>query len=63
MPGTVVKIVAPVGTQVQDGSTILIVEAMKMEVEIKSTANGVVKEVKVKPGDAVVAGQELAIVG
>ena len=63
LPGTVVKIVAPVGTQVQDGSTVLIVEAMKMEVEIKSSANGVVKEVKVKPGDAVVAGQELAIVG
>ena len=34
-----------------------------MEVEIKSTANGVVKDIKVKPGDAVVAGQELAIVG
>ena len=34
-----------------------------MEVEIKSSASGVVKEVKVKPGDAVVAGQELAIVG
>ena len=63
LPGTVLKIVAPVGTQVKDGSTILVVEAMKMEVEIKSSANGVVKEVKVKPGDAVVAGQELAIVG
>ena len=63
LPGTVLKIVAPVGTQVQDGTTILIVEAMKMEVEIKSSASGVVKEVKVKPGDAVVAGQELAIVG
>ena len=63
LPGTVVKIVAPVGTKVQDGTTILIVEAMKMEVEIKSTANGVVKDIKVKPGDAVVAGQELAIVG
>ena len=63
LPGTVVKIVSPVGTQVSDGTTILIVEAMKMEVEIKSSANGVVKELKVKPGDAVVAGQELAIVG
>ena len=63
LPGTVLKIVAPVGTQVQDGTTILIVEAMKMEVEIKSSSSGVVKEIKVKPGDAVVAGQELAIVG
>lgn len=63
LPGTVVKIVSPVGTQVSDGTTILIVEAMKMEVEIKSSVSGSVKEVKVKPGDSIVAGQELAIVG
>lgn len=63
LPGTVVKIVSPVGTQVSDGTTILIVEAMKMEVEIKSSISGSVKEIKVKPGDSIVAGQELAIVG
>ena len=62
LPGTVVKIVSPVGTQVSDGTTILIVEAMKMEVEIKSSVSGSVKEIKVKPGDSIVAGQELAIV-
>ena len=63
LPGTVVKIVSPVGTQVSDGTTILIVEAMKMEVEIKSSVSGSVKEIKVKPGDSIVAGQELAIFG
>ena len=63
LPGTVVKIISPVGTQVSDGTTILIVEAMKMEVEIKSSVSGSVKEIKVKPGDSIVAGQELAIVG
>ena len=63
LPGTVVKIVSPVGTQVSDGTTILIVEAMKMEVEIRSSVSGSVKEIKVKPGDSIVAGQELAIVG
>lgn len=63
LPGTVIKIVSPVGTQVSDGTTILIVEAMKMEVEIKSSVSGSVKEIKVKPGDSIVAGQELAIVG
>ena len=41
----------------------MIVEAMKMEVEIKSSVSGSVKEIKVKPGDSIVAGQELAIVG
>lgn len=63
LPGTVIKIVSPIGTQVSDGTTILIVEAMKMEVEIKSSVSGSVKEIKVKPGDSIVAGQELAIVG
>ena len=63
LPGTVVRIISPVGTQVSDGTTILIVEAMKMEVEIKSSVSGSVKEIKVKPGDSIVAGQELAIVG
>lgn len=63
LPGTVIKIVSPVGTQVSDGTTILIVEAMKMEVEIKSSVSGSVKEIKVKSGDSIVAGQELAIVG
>lgn len=63
LPGTVLKIVSPVGAQVKDGTTIIVVEAMKMEVEIKSSTDGVVKEIKVKAGDQVVAGQELAIVG
>lgn len=63
LPGIVLKVAAPVGTQVKDGTTVIVVEAMKMEVEIKSASEGVVKEIKVKPGDSIVAGQELATIG
>ncbi|MGL4982050.1 MAG: biotin/lipoyl-containing protein [Treponemataceae bacterium] len=63
LPGTIFKIIAPQGTSVSAGQTVLIVESMKMEIEIKSPSAGTVKEIKVKQGDQVQAGQELAIVG
>lgn len=56
MPGKVVKIMAKVGDQVSKGQTLLILEAMKMENEIKSGANGVVKAIHVKAGDALENG-------
>ena len=52
MPGKVVKIMASVGEKVKKGQTLLILEAMKMENEIKSGIDGVVKAVHVKAGDA-----------
>lgn len=52
MPGKVVKINAKVGDKVEKGQTLLILEAMKMENEIKSGTTGVVKAIHVKPGDA-----------
>lgn len=52
MPGKVVKIIAKVGDQVEKGQTLLILEAMKMENEIKSGVTGTVKAIHVKEGDA-----------
>jgi biotin carboxyl carrier protein len=52
MPGKVVKINCLVGDKVSKGQTLLILEAMKMENEIKCGAEGVVKAIHVKPGDA-----------
>ena len=63
LPGTVLRIVANNGAQVKDGSVILVVEAMKMEVDIKAPCDGLVKDIKVKVGDQVVAGQEVALIG
>lgn len=63
LPGTVLKVLVSNGSEVSDGTSIIVVESMKMEVEIKSSAKGIVKEIKVKPGDKVLAGQEVALIG
>lgn len=52
MPGKVVKILTKVGDSVEKGQTLLILEAMKMENEIKSGTTGIVKGIHVKEGDA-----------
>ncbi len=62
MPGKVVKIVAQAGATVQEGEGILILEAMKMENEIKSPIDGVVKEISVAEGQTVESGAQLFVV-
>lgn len=62
LPGTVFKLVAAVGTQVKKDQTVIIIEAMKMEVEIKSPCDGVIKSIDVKLGDAVVADTTVATI-
>ena len=52
MPGKVVKINCKVGDKVEKGQTLLILEAMKMENEIKCSSKGTVKAIHVKAGDA-----------
>jgi biotin carboxyl carrier protein len=56
MPGKVVKIMKKEGDQVTKGETVLILEAMKMENEIKSGSDGVMKAINVKEGQALEAG-------
>ena len=63
LPGTVTKIVAAAGTQVAVGDTILVIEAMKMETEIKADNAGTVKELCVAQGAVVAAGDKLAVIG
>jgi biotin carboxyl carrier protein len=50
------------GQSVQKGQGILIVEAMKMENEIRAPMAGVVKEIKVQPRQAVEKGEILAVI-
>ncbi len=52
MPGKIVKINVEEGQTVKKGETLIILEAMKMENEIKSGIDGVVKAIHVKEGDA-----------
>ena len=60
MPGKVVRVVAPPGTEVEAGQPVLVIEAMKMQNELKAPKKGKVKRITVSEGAAVEAGQTLA---
>ncbi|PYT01002.1 MAG: hypothetical protein DMF63_04895 [Acidobacteria bacterium] len=62
MPGKVVSILQTVGATVEKGEGILVVEAMKMQNELKSPKAGVIKEIRVTEGAAVSAGDILATI-
>jgi biotin carboxyl carrier protein len=59
MPGLVVKVEVGEGDEVQPGQGVVIVEAMKMENELKAQGAGIVDRVHVAPGDTVEKGQVL----
>jgi biotin carboxyl carrier protein len=63
MPGLVVRIQAKPGDNVAAGSGLVVLEAMKMENELKAAAAGVVKSIRVAPGEAVEKGQVLVEFG
>jgi biotin carboxyl carrier protein len=62
MSGRVVKVLVEPGQTVQDGESLVILEAMKMETEIRAVARGRVKGVQVAADMAVEAGQLLLVV-
>lgn len=63
MPGKVVRVLVTTGQNVQVGEGIVVVEAMKMENELRAPRAGVVKQVTTRAGQSVEAGAVLAIVG
>jgi biotin carboxyl carrier protein len=63
MPGKVMAILVEAGQEVKAGDGLIVIEAMKMENEIKSPVDGEVKEVAVQEGTAVESGQRLLVVG
>lgn len=58
--GKVFKIEAGVGTKVQRGDAVVIIEAMKMEIPVVAPENGTVASIEVAVGDAIEAGAVLA---
>ena len=62
MPGKVVRLLVAEKAEVQAGQAVLVVEAMKMQNELKSPKKGVVQRILAAPGAAVNAGDVLAIV-
>ncbi|HLA95562.1 MAG TPA: biotin/lipoyl-containing protein [Pyrinomonadaceae bacterium] len=62
MPGKVVRLLLNVGDVVEKGDAVMVVEAMKMQNDLKSPKDGTVKEIRVEEGSTVGAGDVLAIV-
>jgi biotin carboxyl carrier protein len=63
MPGLVLQVMATVGQHVKDGDALIRLEAMKMENDIQSHAEGTVKEIRVAQGDEVQEGEVLLVLG
>jgi biotin carboxyl carrier protein len=61
MPGKVVRVQVEAGAPVEKGAGVIVVEAMKMQNEMKAPRAGMVVSVNVKPGDTVNAGDVLAV--
>ena len=62
MSGRVVQVLVQPGQMVQDGESLVIIEAMKMETEIRAIAPGQVREIQVSVDTAVETGQILVVV-
>ena len=62
MPGKLVRVLVEVGNEVSAGDGVLVVEAMKMQNEMKSPKDGIVKEIRFAEGANVNAGEVLAII-
>jgi len=60
MVGKILKVEKKAGDRVEEDEVIIVMEAMKMEIPIVAPVSGVIKEIKVAPGQAVEAEHRLA---
>ncbi len=63
LAGSVIDVLVAVGDQVSEGDPVMIVEAMKMETEIRANASGKIQSIAIKKGDAIQADQSLMTIG
>ena len=63
LAGDVLKVIVSVGDQVQSGDVVVILEAMKMETEIRTSSAGQIRQVLVREGDSVAASDTLVTLG
>jgi len=63
MPGKVIRVLKAVGDPVAQGEAVVVLEAMKMEVQITAPQAGTIAELPVSVGDQVANGQTLAMIG
>jgi biotin carboxyl carrier protein len=62
MPGKIIRVLVKEGDEVQEGDVLCVLEAMKMENELRAGKGGVVKEVVAEPGSDVEMGEVLVVV-
>ena len=62
MPGVVLKASVQIGDHINQGDTVIVLEAMKMEVNATASVAGTIASIDVNPGDQVVTGQRLATI-
>ena len=62
MPGKVVRILVQAGDSLAEGDGVIVVEAMKMQNEMRSPKDGIVKEIRVDEGATVNAGDVLVVI-
>jgi biotin carboxyl carrier protein len=62
MPGRVVRVLVAPGDRVTAKQAVVVVEAMKMENEMRAPKDGLVREVSVKEGAAIEAGALLVVI-
>jgi len=62
MPGKIVRVLVSAGDAVQIGQPLIVIEAMKMENELRATGAGTVADVQVSDGQSVEAGALLAVI-
>ena len=63
LPGNVLRVETSVGASVAEGDVLLVLEAMKMEIEVKAPKAGTVQSILVAQGDKVVNGTPLVTIG
>jgi biotin carboxyl carrier protein len=62
MPGKLVRVLVETGAEVEAGQAIVVVEAMKMQNELKAPRAGIIRSLTAAEGSAVTAGQLLAVI-
>ena len=63
MPGMIISYAKKVGDAIEEGDTVLILEAMKMENALPAPASGTIKAINFASGDSVAKGDVLAVIG
>ena len=63
LAGSIIDILVSIGQQVNDGDPIIVIEAMKMETEIRANASGTIQSIAIKKGESIQSDQILMTIG